>query len=571
MNTYRRLLQFSKPYRLRLAAAILFGLLSAGATGLTFYVINQVLGKTFETRAATMEEVFFWAALIPLLFLADGACHFANSYFINWVGYRVVFDVRNRIFAHFQTLSLDFHNRAEIGQLISRVIADAQVIEKAVSTTIVDMTKQPFTLAACLGAMFYLDWKLTAITLAVFPLCLIPIVLLGHRVRKASKLAQLKLADLVGVLHETLTGIRVVKAFQMEASEIRRFEIVNRGVFSQRMRAARNLILLNPIIMFVASFGIAAVLVYAYWRQMNFAAFTTFMFAAIKMYEPVKQLSRVWAIIQESGPPAERIFEILDEKPTVVEAADAKLLPPVQRSVSFDRVTFGYNSSAVLREVSLEIPVGQFVAVVGPSGAGKTSLANLLARFYDPTDGVVKFDGQDIRHATLQSLRSQIGIVTQETILFNDTIASNIAYGRPNATRAEIEAAAKKAHAHDFILERPDGYESVVGEKGIQLSGGQRQRIAIARAILKNPPILILDEATSALDTEQERAVQEALDELMRGRTVFAIAHRLSTVQHAHRILVLDGGSIAESGTHAELLAKGGLYKKLYDLQFKNA
>jgi subfamily B ATP-binding cassette protein MsbA len=422
--------------------------------------------------------------------------------------------------------------------------------------------------------------------LVLFPLCLVPITVYGRRTRKAAKAGQEHQSSLTSVLHEGLVGMRVVKAFGMEAREVADFRKLCLSLFSQRMRVARSKAISTPLIELISGVGAAFVFLYAYKMGMPSSTLVSMAIGLFFLYEPVKKLSTVQLQLQESLSAAERVFQVLDQTPSVVESPAARVLPAVQRSIRYENVSFSYgNNGLVLDQVNIEIPVGTVVALVGASGAGKTTLFNLVPRFYDPTGGAVKIDGMDIREATFQSLRGQIGLVTQETFLFNDTVANNIAYGKPGASHAEIVEAAKRAHADDFISQMPQQYDTVIGEVGMKLSGGQRQRLAIARAILRNPPVLLLDEATSALDTESERVVQAALDELMWGggpspgygptsgrqkksHTMLVIAHRLSTVQHADQIVVLDQGRIVERGTHEQLIQRGGAYKRLYEMQF---
>ena len=430
-----------------------------------------------------------------------------------------------------------------------------------------------------LGWLLYTDWKLTVTGLVLFPICLVPIVVYGRKTRQASRAAQEHQASLLTVLHEAIAGLRVIKAFSMEERETEDFRDLNRNFFQQRMRVVRSKAVSTPMIELVAGLGGALVFLYACLSGLEGSKLIAFGLGLFMLYAPVKKISRVQLQIQESLGGAERIFQLLDQQPSVVESPTAKTLPRFRRSIRLENVTFNYEqpveglNSAVLHDVNLEIPSGSLVAIVGASGSGKSTLFNLAARFYDPTGGAVKFDGIDLREATFASLRAQIGLVTQETFLFNDTVANNIGYGNPRASREEITQAAIRAHAHDFIRQMPQQYDTVVGDLGVKLSGGQRQRLAIARAILKNPSILLLDEATSALDTESERVVQAALDDLMWGSTkrqltMLVIAHRLSTVQHADCIIVLDKGRIVERGTHDELVQRAGVYKRLYEMQF---
>src|SRR6266478_1767873 len=574
---YRRLWTYVKPYRGRLAAGVAFGILYGPANAAVLSVVSKLWKRVFEQSAGdlTVWRAFGFAMLLPAAMIVRGACDFLGTSLMNWVGLRAVMDLRERLFDHLQALSLDFYSGTQTGELISRVTNDVGTVQQAISNVVEDTVKQPVTLVCVLGWLFYHDWRLTLATLVLFPICLIPIMVYGRKTRVASRKTQEHQATLVSVLHEAIAGFRVVKAFGMEARESQDFQELTRRVFRERMKVIRSRAISGPIIEMVSGFGAAFVFIYAFAAQMSSSELVGFAAGLFMLYDPVKKISRVNLQVQESMSGAERVFEILDTKPTVIEAPQPIALPRLRQAIRYENVSFRYGSNgAVLDEVTLEIPAGSIMAIVGASGAGKTTLFNLIPRFYDPTSGAVTIDGQDIRRGTFQSLRGQIGLVTQETFLFNDTVANNIAYGKTGALRGEIVDAAKRAHADDFIAQMPDQYDTVIGESGMKLSGGQRQRLAIARAILKNPPILLLDEATSALDTESERAVQAALDDLMwsgkqkKAHTMLVIAHRLSTVQHADCIIVLDKGCIAEKGTHDQLLALGQVYKRLYEMQF---
>ncbi len=574
---YRRLWRYVKPYRGRLVAGIAFGILYGPINVGVLSVVRNLWKRVFEQSAdsLTVWQAMAVAMLLPAAMIARGACDFLGTYLMNWVGLRAVMDLRERVFDHLQVLSLDFYSGTQTGELISRVTNDVGAVQQAISEVAEDIVKQPVTLVCVLGWLLYSDWRLTLATLVLFPICLVPIMVYGRKTRVASRAMQEHQAMLVSVLHEAIAGFRVIKAFGMEERESQDFRERCRRVFRERMKVIRSRAISGPIIEMVAGVAAALVFIYAFVFHMQASELVNFAVGLFLLYDPVKKMSRVNLQIQESMSGAERVFQILDTKPTVVEAAPAIDLPRLRQAIRYENVSFRYGSNgAVLDGVDLEIPAGTIMAIVGASGAGKTTLFNLIPRFYDPTGGAVTIDGQDIRRGTFQSLRGQIGLVTQETFLFNDTVANNIAYGKPGASRGEIVDAAKRAHADDFIARMPNQYDTIIGESGMKLSGGQRQRLAIARAILKNPPILLLDEATSALDTESERAVQAALDDLMwsgkqkKAHTMIVIAHRLSTVQHADCIIVLDKGSIVEKGTHDQLLATGQVYKRLYEMQF---
>jgi subfamily B ATP-binding cassette protein MsbA len=576
---YQRLFGYVKPYRFRLAGGILLAIAYSASNGATLYVVQKVWKNVFEQvgqQHLTWLQALAYAGLLPFIMAVRGVCDFGTTYLMNWVGGKVVNDLRVLLFEHLQSLSLDYFTGAQTGELISRSTNDVGAIQNSISTVVADIVKQPGTLIFVLATLlFRFDWRLTLATLVLFPLCLVPILVYGRRIRKAAKAMQEHQASLVSVLHEALVGMRVVKAFSMEAREAADFRKLCSRLFSQRMRIVRSKAISTPLIEMISGVGAAFIFLYAYKTGMPASTLVGMAVGLFFLYEPVKKLSGVQMQLQESLSAAERIFQVLDTKSSVVESPEAIDLPRLRQAIRYEKVSFHYgDNGAVLDEVTLEIPAGSIMAIVGASGAGKTTLFNLIPRFYDPTGGAVTIDGQDIRHGTFRSLRGQIGLVTQETFLFNDTVASNIAYGKPGASRDEIVDAAKRAHADDFIGEMPDQYDTIIGESGAKLSGGQRQRIAIARAILKNPPILLLDEATSALDTESERAVQAALDDLMwsgkqrKAHTMLVIAHRLSTVQHADCIIVIDKGCIVEKGTHDQLLALGQVYKRLYEMQF---
>ncbi|MBN1268536.1 MAG: ATP-binding cassette domain-containing protein [Kiritimatiellae bacterium] len=569
-SVYRRLLGYARPYAGRLALGVVFGILFGGSTAGILGALKENLANIFNPQEVPLRTTILIAALLPAFALLRGIGDYLSRYLVEWVGNRVVTDLRAETFGHIHDLSLLYFTRSRTGELISRTTNDSMLVQRAVANVIGDLVREPFVLLVAVGWLLWLDARLAAASLLLFPIAVIPVALFGRKVRRFAREGQQKLADLISILQETITGARVVKAFGMEEHEKTRFNRENRSVFSRVMRVARAKAAVEPIIVFISLIGMSCVLLYARWVRMSYDDFFTFAAALVVMYQPVKKLSRIHLEIQHSCAAADRIFEIIDTEVTVRESPEARPFEGAVRNIRFENVAFAYDAEPVLRDINLHVSAGECIAIVGSSGTGKTTCVSLLPRFFDVTAGAILINGLNIRQFTLASLRRQIGIVTQETILFNDTVANNIAYGESGAAREAIIESARRAHAHDFIMAMPEGYETVIGERGMRLSGGQCQRLAIARAMLRNPPILILDEATSSLDTESERQVQAALDELMANRTVFAIAHRLSTITHADRIIVLDGGCVVEEGPHRDLLALGGIYKRLYDLQFQD-
>ena len=583
---YKRLFAYVRPYRVRLFWGIAFGLVQGGATAgllITFKLaLGGMSGEGFslsEMSAGTpngsasdigLERLLLIVSVLSVVTLLQGISLFAGKYLVEWVGNRVVADLRSRLFEHIHALPMQFFGKNRVGDLISRITTDTGLLTQLVSNVLGDLIRAPFTLFGCIVAMFYLDWRLSVVALVVFPACIAPVALLGRRVRKASKGGQESLGDMLSVVQESIGGALVVKAFQMEDDESARFRVFNTKVFKFLMRQSRSDSLSEPIMVFLSAIGLSGVVVYAYLNDISLALLIAFGAAMISMYKPAKNLSRLHLKIQKATPGAERIFEIFDIPNAIADGSSATPFVGRVESVDFKNVAFAYDKKKIVDGINLQTNAGQCIAFVGSSGAGKTTLVNLIPRFFDVTEGRIELNGTDIREITVHSLRSQIGVVTQETMLFNRSVADNISYGSSDATREQIEDAARRANAHTFITEMENGYDTIIGERGSLLSGGMAQRVAIARALLKNPPILILDEATSALDTESERLVQGALDELMKDRTVFVIAHRLSTIAHADSIVVMDQGKIVEQGTHNELLAKGGKYKYFYDIQFVN-
>lgn len=573
MNLYFRTIRYIKPYLPRLLGA---GICTIGATGGTVYlpwIIKDIVDDVLSNK--DLEMLNYIALSIIAVFIIRGIFYYGQSYLMNYVGQHVVIDIRKEVFEKLQRLSMSFYDRNKTGTIMSYVTNDVSALQSAMVENIVEMITEGVILVSSIGMMMYLDWKLFLLTVCTFPFVLGFIDMFGKRIRKNGSRIQEVTADITSVLQETVSSARVIKSFVRQDYEIRRFDRENINNFNANMKNARLMATLTPTIELVAALGVTLVIWYGGRSvidgSMTAGALVAFLTYAVNISNPIKRLSRVIGNIQKAMAAAQRVFKVLDMVEEVKDAPDAEKLPPVRGYVEFKNVSFAYNKDEqVLDDVSFSVQPGQIVALVGPSGAGKSTVASLLPRFYDVTGGSITIDGRDLRSVTLNSLREQVGIVPQETILFNGSVYDNILYGRLDATQEEVEAAAKAANAHSFIMELPQGYDTMLGDRGVNISGGQRQRIAIARAILKNPQILILDEATSALDTESERVVQEALDRLMVGRTSFVIAHRLSTIKNADRILVMEKGRLAESGSHGELMARGGLYAHLYSIQYRS-
>jgi subfamily B ATP-binding cassette protein MsbA len=513
------------------------------------------------------------AVCIVAVTVVKGLSEFVANYSINFVGFSVVRDLRNLVYARIVDQSVGFFSRQSTGKLMSAITSDIEKIQIAVSQAAADLLKQVFTLAGLLAVVFIVDWRLALVSFLLIPFVVFPSANIGRHIRTSSRFSQDRMAELNSILQETFSGIRIVKAFAAEALEIKKFKAATQRLLKINLRWVRAQVATSPLMEVLGAVTIAVLLFYARHQIMSHAqttgGFVAFLYALIKMYEPIKRLTGIHNSFQQAVGASEQAFHYLDLPPEIADRPGAVALPPFEREIVFDNVDFDYEEGPpLLRDINLRLAKGEVVALVGPSGAGKTTLAQLIPRFYDVTVGRILIDGHDIREIKLSSLRAQIGIVTQETILFNDTVFNNISYGQQGRTEAEVVEAATAALAHDFVLAMPAGYQTMIGERGQRLSGGQRQRLAIARALLKNPPLLILDEATSELDTESEMLVQRALANLMVGRTVLVIAHRLSTVRRADRIVVLDQGVISEVGTHDDLISRGGIYQRLHDLQF---
>lgn len=567
---YKRLLQFLKPYVWPYFVAAMICMVGYSVTsGAMPFLVESVMDDIFAKKDE--KALFYLPFLIVGVFGFRGLTNFGQAYLTDYVGLKIINDIRNVMNRHLQTLSLSFFHRHPTGTLITRVNSDVALVRAALTDAAASFLRDTTSLIALITVAFLKDWFLATIAFVVFPASVFPVTRLSRKIKRFTRRGQIATGSLTSLLQESIQGNRIVKAFGMEKYEGERFQQENWRLFKQSLRASRVKGVVGPSMELLASFAIATVVWYGGSSvigggrtQGEFMAFMTAMFL---MYEPFKHLTRTYTLLHQGIAGAERVFEILDSEPEIKERPNAASAPFLSRAIEFHNVSFGYGHKLVLKDINLKIRVGEMVALVGVSGVGKSTLADLIPRFYDVTSGKITIDGVDIRDVTLKTLRSQIGIVTQHTFLFNDTARNNIAYGDPEKDMKDIVSAAKTAHAHEFVTAMPQGYDSPVGEMGMQLSGGQRQRLAIARALLKNAPILILDEATSALDTDSERLVQEALENLMVQRTTLVIAHRLSTIRKADRIVVLVDGSIAEEGTHEELLARKMEYSRLYNLQ----
>ncbi len=582
---YLRLAQYLKPYKKRFVMGLLFGILAGLLNGVFPLVIKKAgeailppgqspanpteLLKSGMDTGPGIESVIWISLLIPAAMVARGVCSYLQSYYLAWVSLRVLRDIRTQLFLHLISQSLGFFNRSKSGKLISRVLNDTRVAQNALTSIAGDIVSQPVAVVSGVVVLVMMDWKFALTTLVLFPICIVPVVFFGKKVRQAGRLEENEAGQMAVILQETFAGIRVIKSFAREEYQGDQFEKSSEIQCRNSLRVRRSTDIVQPLIESVSALGVVLAMVYVYYYHISFIKFAALCAGLFLLYNPVKSLSKIPMLMQKCMASATNIFELMKLQSDIQDKPDAVVLRNCTGRIEFDHMCFSYGvDKAAVEDITLRIEPGKKYALVGSSGAGKSTMLSLLLRFYDPQSGCIRVDGRDIRDYAQRSLREQIGVVTQETFLFHDTIYENIRYGRLDATKEQIIEASKSAFAHDFILAQPEGYETIVGDKGCLLSGGQQQRLAIARALLKNAPVLLLDEATSALDSESERMIQTALDRLSEGRTVIAIAHRLSTILKSDCIVVMDLGRIVATGSHQELLDSSILYRNLYELQF---
>lgn len=572
MKNYMRLLAYIKPYTRRLALAVVCIIMAAAANLYLPWIIKDMIDDVLMSKDMVMLNLIATGILVVMF--TRGVFYYGQSYLVSYVGQRVIIDVRSVLFRKFQRMPLSYYDKQQTGTVMSYITNDVAVMQSAIVDNLIELVTESSILIGSLAMMLYLDWKLSLLTLMTIPLVAIAMKIFGRKLKRSSTVIQERAAEITSLLQESISAIRVVKSFVRESYETKRFEEQNWRNFQAAMKNVKLSSLLTPTVEFLAAIAVTFIVWFGGYEVVNevitageLVAFLTY---AVNLANPVKRLSKVYAAIQKAMAAADRVFAVMDLDEKITDVPGAQPLPPIKGKVEFKDVTFSYkDGQPALEHISLKAEPGQMIALVGPSGSGKSTIANLIPRFYDVDSGVITIDDHDIRQVTADSLREQIGLVPQETMLFSTTVMENIRYGRLEATDEEVIEAAKAANAEEFIKELPDGYDTKLGERGLNLSGGQRQRLAIARAILKNPRVLILDEATSALDTESEKIVQDALDNLMVGRTSFVIAHRLSTIFNADQIFVVENGHLREHGTHEELLAAGGLYSNLYNIQFR--
>ena len=568
-SLFRRTLRYLFPYKTSLFLALICMLLFSLFNTLSLAALRPVINKGL--MEGNLRLLRLLSLGIILLYGFKGLAYYGQRVSLARAGERAIIDIRNELFKKISSLPLKFFRGKKTGHLIARITSDVGMMKDILTVLFGDIIREPLAIIGIVILLFRLQPLLAGFSLVAFPLAVLPIRHFGWKMRRVSRSRQKRRANVFSVIQESITGIETIKAFSQEKNMRERFGKEQENTYRLTMKMVRTRALSQPVMEFLGAIFFALILLWGgkmvIEGRLDKGGFFTFIFALGSLYRPVRLVNQANARIQESLAGAERVFEILDEYPTLKEDPSAEPLPPFQKEIRYVNVSLSYDHRSILKDINLTVRKGEKLAIVGPSGVGKTSLVNLLPRFFDPTSGYIEIDGKDIRKVTLESLRAQIGIVSQETFLFHATIRENIAFGKPGATDEEIEKAARASYAHEFITRLPQGYDTIIGERGAKLSGGERQRIAIARAILKNPPILILDEATSQLDSESERLVEKALGELMKDRTVFIIAHRLSTVRNADRILVLKKGRIVEEGNHEDLMRKGGEYARLYRLQ----
>ncbi|MBQ2114879.1 MAG: ABC transporter ATP-binding protein [Selenomonadales bacterium] len=569
-NSYKRLFSYIRPYTGRLIMAMVCAMLAAGANLYVPWLIKGVIDQVLADKDMMMLNLI--AISIVVAFFLRGVFLYGQHYLMSYIAQKVIIDVRDAIYRKLQKLPISYFEKRQTGTVMSYVTNDVAAMQAGLADHVIDMITEGVILIGSFAMMCWLHWKLTLLTLIIVPLVGYTMNIFGRKLKQTSFTMQERVADITSLLQEALSAIRVIRSFVREEYEIQRFANQNQANFIAQMKNAKLMSMLAPVVEFLAAISVTLILWYGGMEvidgHLTAGALIAFLVYAVNLSNPIKRLSRVYGNIQKAIAAAERVFAVLDTEEEIQDAPDAKEMPIVKGNVKLTDVKFSYvEGELAIKGISMEAQPGQMIAIVGASGSGKSTIANLIPRFYDIQSGSIEIDGYDIRSVTQRSLREQIGIVPQETVLFNGSVYDNIRYGNLDATKEEIIAAAKAANAHEFITQMTDGYETQIGERGALLSGGQRQRIAIARAILKDPQILILDEATSALDTESEKIVQEALDKLLVGRTSFVIAHRLSTIVRADVIIVMERGVIVERGTHEELLEKGGIYSKLHQMQ----
>ncbi len=583
---YLKLAAYMRPYRSRFILGLVCGVAAGMLNGVFPLVVKIVGDRLFpggtnpgsykmlmagnvQDSGPGIQSVLWITLLIPVAMVARGVFSFLNGYCMAWVSFRVLQDLRTKLFSHLISQSLDFFNRAKSGKLISRVLNDTRMAQNALTSIAGNIVKDPIAVVVGVGVLVAMDWRFSLTTLVLFPICIVPVMVFGKKVRKAGTAEENEAGTMAVILQESFAGVRVIKSFAREDYQIEQFDKSSAIQCQNSMKVRRSTDIVQPLIESVSACGVVLALFYVYYFNISFMKFIALCSGIFLLYNPLKSLSRIPMLMQKCLASTTNVFDLMQLEPAIKDAPNATVITETRGGIAFRDVNFSYGQDVqALQGINLEIEPGKQYALVGASGAGKTTMLSLILRFYDPQSGVIELDGRDIRTVTQRSLRQHVGIVTQDTFLFHDTIYENIRYGRLDATEAEIQAAAKLAYAHDFILAQPEGYDTIVGDKGCLLSGGQQQRLAIARALLKNAPVLLLDEATSALDSESERMIKAALERLTHGRTVIAIAHRLSTILNSDSIVVMTHGRIVDVGPHATLLHTSRLYRKLYQLQF---